>query len=381
MPRLRMVLGLSAVVLSAFGAYACSSDDANPTTGDDGGVDSQTPDPIPTEDADVTPIGDGGTGDGGVPAACLGNPLSADGGGEVLTFDAGIAREIAKGSFLYGPQWTDEQGGQILYSESFLQVVSQNGADGGALQVFRQTGNTALLPLQNASKDGFLYTAASYLPGPGGAILRTSLDGGAAPVSFPVEAGVYSPNGIAVSKKGFIYFTDPGFQMGNAFIRTGLYRMQEDGGGVIVPVNQFGTGTAAPGDRITGIAFNKDETALYVAFFDAQKFFRYSVDANGVASAPVALPFKPAGNPVGLAIDEGGNIWVAENTPAGATSGLVEVLDPTGTKNWATIPFPTARPTGVAFGGADRTTVFVTTERYVAEGSLYVMKTRCNGLL
>ena len=183
----------------------------------------------------------------------MGNPLSADGGGEALTFDGGITREIAKGAFLYGPQWTDEQGGQILYSEAFLQVVSRNGIDGGARQPpFRPTGSTTLLPLQNASEDGFLYTAASYLPGPGGAILRTSLDAGSAPVSFPVEAGANSPNGITVSKKGFIYFTDPGFQMGPAFVKTGLYRMQEDGGGALVTVDDFGTereprATASPG--------------------------------------------------------------------------------------------------------------------------------------
>ena len=56
------------------------------------------------------------------------------------------------------------------------------------------------------------------------------------------------------------------------------------------------------------------------------------------------------------------------------------MIDPTG-KKWGEIPLSDSRPTGIAFGGADGKSVYITTERGGAvDGTLYVFSGRCAGV-
>ncbi|MBX3223813.1 MAG: SMP-30/gluconolactonase/LRE family protein [Labilithrix sp.] len=376
--RRRLALVFAALPL-VFYAYACGDDPTSPSAeeedggGRDGGgttdedtgngkVDSGDIDSGKSEDA-----GDGGEAE----PECVGNPLVPDGGspdGGVTVAFANL-RAIGTGQFLDGPQFIDDgsDGGAIVYSEVTSQTIVRNGPDGGARVVLRATGNNNL-PIGNAAAGGFIYTTLARFPGPGGGVLRMLLDGGA-PTGFD-GGGASSPNDAVGSSKGFVYFTDPAFQGGGA--STGVYRLAPDGG--VTSITTFaGVGT----NQADGIALTADGSTLYVGFFDARRITRYAVDANGVAANPQVLTFTPADNPTGIAVDVAGNLWIAEN--GNGVDGRIEVVSPAG-KKWGEIPFPDSRPTGIAFGGKDNKTAYITTERGDDPGTLYVLPIRCAGV-
>ena len=383
--RRRLALVFTALPL-AFYAYACGSDDpagpapiededggsvTPPGTEDSGGTPTtDSGDPKPGDGGDPGDAGDAGE-DGGVVVPCTGNPLTnADAGadgGVVIAFDGGAVKPIAAGGFLDGPQWI---GDAIVYSEVTNQVIVRNGPDGGARAVLRGTG-LGNLPIGNGRTGDFIYTALARTTG-GGGVLRMLLDGGQ-PTGF--DGGpANSPNDLVASSKGFVYYTDPGFQQSG--ISTGVFRLAPDGG--VTTVTKFDGGLQ---QRADGIALTEDESLLYVGFFDTKRIARYAVDANGVASNPQDLAFTPTDNPTGIAVDVGGNLWIAESAANDAElRGRVEVIDPTG-KKWGEIPFPDARPTGVAFGGPENRTLYITTERgTLQQGTLYVTTSRCSGV-
>ncbi len=369
--RRRLALVLAAAPL-AFQAWACSDDPAPPATedaGTDGG--GRTEDTgAPTNDDSGTDPGDAG--DSGL-VTCVGNPLAEGDAGDAgiaIDPDGGALKAIATGQFLDGPQWIDDgAGGAIVYSEVTAQTIVRNAPDGGARVVLRPTG-AGNLPIGNGRTGSFVYTTLSRVSG-GGGILRMLVDGGE-PTGF--DAGLAnSPNDLVASSKGFVYFTDPGFQTSG--ISTGVFRLAPDG--TVTTITKFDGGLA---DRADGIALTQDESTLYVGFFDTKRIKKYAIDADGVASNPQDLTIAPIDNPTGIAVDVGGNLWIAESPEdENQVRGRVEVFDPAG-KKWGEIPFPDSRPTGVAFGGPEGKTVYITTERGIAAGTLYVLTSRCAGV-
>jgi gluconolactonase len=297
------------------------------------------------------------------PEACTGSPLE----------EGTQPKAIAEGRFLDGPQWIDQgDSGFLVYSEVDNQVIVRNNAGGGERHVIRETPPENL-PIGNARSGDYIYTALSktQVGGGGGAILRTKIDG-TEPTTL-LAGSANSPNDIVASKKGVVYFTDPGYQTDG--ISTGVFRIGLDG--KVTVVTKFEGGQWM---RADGIALSQDDTALFVGYFDAKQIAKYTLDADGVPSEPVNLPIGLADHPTGLAVDTAGNLWVAEDAEGDVLSGRVEVFGPDG-KKWGEIPFADARPSGIAFGGADGKTVFITTERgNVQAGTLYTVTTRCAGV-
>jgi sugar lactone lactonase YvrE len=78
--------------------------------------------------------------------------------------------------------------------------------------------------------------------------------------------------------------------------------------------------------------------------------------------------------PDGLAVDIGGNLYVAEAVAGSNPGGRVQVFSATGQK-LGEIPFASTRPTGVAFGGAQNAQLFIT-----VENGVYVFSGRCAGI-
>jgi sugar lactone lactonase YvrE len=384
--RTRLALLVFALPLS-FYAYACSSDDDPPAApGDDAGVDGSQPPPGDGGgQPDTGPPADGG--DAG-PPLCTGNPLTADGGtpdgGAMIGPEAGAGapRQLATsvGDYYDGPTYTDLFGGALVFSQvfgPFTPRVVRMGPDGGAVTEVRARADGEFLPIGNAIRGNTILTALAPTDlAQAAGIWQTFADGGAGPT---LETGdAVDPNDLVALKDGTIFFTDPGFQLQST--TTGIFRIAGDGG--VMPVQTFNTNT----NRANGIALSPDEKTLYVAFTDTKRIVKYTI-TNGVAAQPEDLSITLIDDPDGIAVDEGGNLWIAESVRptdfnAPENGGRVEVFAPDGTKH-GEITFPDHRPTGVAFGGPDNKSVYVTANQFnlaTYSGFVFVYGSRCAGV-
>jgi len=395
--RRRLALVIVALPLAFYG-YACSSDSTDTPAGEDGGDGTDTgtkPDSSTGTDGstgtdsstgkDSSTVDAADASDGAVPIVCIGNPLTADGGNldGGVNLDAAVATQIvsvAAGNFLDGPTWFDANGGFLVYSEfDQTERLWRIAADGGAKAQFRDAGlDNNNGPVGNAVRNGLLVTAVDAKTGTGvPKFLVSTPDGGALPsIGIDASVGATVPNDLVVGPVNNIYFTDGQYQATPAGT-TGLYRILGTDGGIQAIQQNFG--------RANGIAISPDNTKLYVGVGplnagdpDKKKVLVYDVAAaTGVVTAPGATFLAEAdlGDvPDGMAVDVGGNLWVAEATINNAPGGRVEVFSPA-KKKLGTIPFATERPTGVAFGGADNKTLFITTETGV-----FTYVSRCAGV-
>jgi gluconolactonase len=384
-----------ALLLTVFPAalivYACSSDSTpgGTATEEEGGGSEGGIDPIDI-DSSTNPEKDSSVNnpdtstnpdaaDGAVQPACIGNPLTPDGGTPDggLTLGAAAATQIVTvgaGAFLDGPQWIDAQGGFLVFSEfQPTESLRRVAADGGGAAPFRTAGFSAALgPIGNSVRSGLVITAVGAKNnGAVSSFFLTQSDGGAAG-TLPIGAGATSPNDLAAGPMNNLYFTDGQYLNGPGGAQ-GLYRIQPDGGVVSLAQNI---------GRANGIALSPDNTKLYVGIGAkagdavAKGVLVYNVAANGAVTVP-GTAFLTAADlvdvPDGLAVDSGGNLWVA-SAAAAALTGRVEVFSPL-KKKLGTIPFPNHRPTGVTFGGADGKTLFIT-----AETGVFTFVSRCAGV-
>ena len=132
-----------------------------------------------------------------------------------------------------------------------------------------------------------------------------------------------------------------------------LYRLDKRGLGVI------------DGGLMTsnGLAFSPDGTTLYHA--DTPRFvvyrYDYDVETGAATGRRVFVELEPQGDdrgrPDGAAVDADGCYWTALYE-----GGRVRRYSPSG-EIMAEYPLPARCPTMVAFGGADRRTIYVTTAR------------------
>ncbi len=401
----KRILGFWIVGCVAWGVYACSSS-SNPPDGvpgeggSDGGNErerSSNPDSgMRDTGTDMRDSGQDGS-DIITNPLCIGNPLAPDGGAEGgIMLEAGVATPVfvlAGSPFLDGPQWIEEFGGQLVVSNVYLAEPSilriNVDVDGGSMVPIRTMGNGQYV-IGNAVRDGIILTTLAPNNGAGTpAILQTLPDGGVGE-ALPV-GGAHSPNDLVVgtvpdSGLANIYFTDPEYQAQGSG-DTGIYRIDSTGSAArFTPDGAF--------DRFNGIALSPNGRTLYASTTDPKAVYAFAVGPDGAVTNgnPPPAPFlaeadlvdNPDGlvdNPDGIAVDQGGNIWVAEaDGPVGPT-GRVEVFSSLGQK-LATILFPDLRPTGVAFGGADATSVFVTTQdkSMNPRAAVYRITTRCPGL-
>jgi gluconolactonase len=382
--RRRLALVVVALPL-AFYAYACSSDSGGGGAAEEdagGGGEGGLPGNDANTGTDAnTSVDAADANDGAVANACIGNPLTADGGSTDggVSLDAAVTTQIVTalaGNFLDGPQWLDTQG-FLVYSEYNVANprMSRVLPDGGGAAAFRTAGFTvAMGPLGNAVRGTVIVTAVdAQNPTGTPSFVLSTLDGGAAGTIGLGDAGATSPNDLVVGPNNNLYFTDGQYQNTGHPGTAGLYRVSDDGG-VFAVQQSFG--------RANGIALSPDNTKLYVGVGpsagdpDPKAVLVYTVAATGAVTAP-GQPFLTAADlgdvPDGIAVDVGGNLWVAEAVAAGP-GGRVEVFGPD-KKKLGTIPFPTQRPTGVAFGGADGKTLFITTE-----SGVFTYVSRCAGM-
>jgi len=141
-----------------------------------------------------------------------------------------------------------------------------------------------------------------------------------------------------------------------------------------------GTITRVGGEnlRVNGIILSPDDRQLYVT--NDASIVVFDVQGPGkVANQREFTKLQDGGNGDGLAVDTGGNLYVA------AGPG-VQIYNPQG-QYLGLIPTPPGRPTGQAFAGADRTTLYVVVQsnadehgRPMAGRTIYRIPTLARGL-
>lgn len=137
-----------------------------------------------------------------------------------------------------------------------------------------------------------------------------------------------------------------------------------------------------------GVCWNSDSSAMYYidSLTNSIQVFEYNLESGAISNGKVLMKFDMSeGTPDGMTIDTDGNLWVAMWGGA-----KVVVVNPDGI-TVARIPFPVTNVTSLTFGGADMSTLFVTTARYTLSaqalmneplaGSLFSIKTSSRGYL
>jgi sugar lactone lactonase YvrE len=166
----------------------------------------------------------------------------------------------------------------------------------------------------------------------------------------PSGSAFNSPNDLIVRADSNVYFTDPTHQLGDRTSETGytgLYRI-EPNGSVILEDSEL----LEP----NGLALSPDEQLLYVGYGPVESggVVVYDVDVDGALSGRRA--FAAIGGTDGMTVDCAGNVYVVEHE-----EGLVHVLTPDGAE-LGTLDTP-PKTGNLAFGGADRRTLYVTVSR------------------
>lgn len=337
MKRILPILFILPVGLYGYACKSSSSDDPS-QPGQNGGGDNG---------------GNGGGGNGG----SGGN--GGGGGGDVTRNPIeGIAPAkvlLETDAFTDGPVW--HAGEKVLF---FTTPLGEGGLyrvreDGSAMKVRDGDAKIGAIPIGNAvDKAGNLFTVEAKRVMRGG---ENNDAGAPTPIATGYrgeEGGVAefdTLNDAVVSESGNIYVTDPGY-FGTPMANR-IYRI--DPQGQVTVAEAFDD---VP--RPNGVALSPDQKTLYVGFSQpiqgTKPFVRkYIVNADGSLGEHAKFvdvdPMDSA--PDGIEVDKGGNVYVA--TKAG-----IQVFKADGSKI-GTIAVP-EQPTGMAFGGADLKTLFITTQ-------------------
>ncbi|KYG11290.1 hypothetical protein BE21_08085, partial [Sorangium cellulosum] len=286
--------------------------------------------------------GSGGGGGGGGPGICPGGPYAAD------PLPANRRAERVRGGFDYveGPVWVAELGA-LFFSDIHRAQRNQAPLNGppatlhrftppGSFEVFIENSSTNGLAL---STDGELIACTHDTRDISAFNLGTKAR---RPVAELYGGKRFnSPNDVAVRADGNIYFSDPEFQLtGWPELPTAVYRVSPSG-----EVSVVGTM-----NEPNGVALSPDGRVLYATEFSIGRIRRYPLDEGGAPgpSSDFASNLEKAD---GMGVDCAGNLYV------GWTGG-VEVLAPSGAR-LGTIE-GMIEATNVAFGGADRKTLYIT---------------------
>jgi gluconolactonase len=276
---------------------------------------------------------------------CPGGPF-----GNPLPSPNPAATKIADGfNFLEGPTW-DAATQTLLLSHMYDGTGPQNVQPADILRYTPATGTFTTF-VRNAgsnglaiSRDGTSVVAATHDQRTVSSYNLTT--GQRTTIAANYQGRMFnSPNDVTVAADGTVYFTDPNFQRANRpdqmSGRTSVFRVTN---GVVTLID----------DTIrqpNGIELSPDGRTLYVGGNASGKIFRYPVNADG--STGPRSDFAPLGGTDGGTVDCAGNVY---QTTFG--DGKVHVFSPTG-QSLGTISAG-RNATNVAFGGPDRTTLYIT---------------------
>lgn len=218
-------------------------------------------------------------------------------------------------------------------------------------------------------------------------ITRTAPDGKITVLAETYEGKRFnSPNDLTVDSKGRIYFSDPRYGKRDTMEMSveGVYRIDAPGKVTRVTgrdlVDRPNGLLVAPGDRYLYVADNNNNNTGA-----ARKLWRFNLKADGSVdgnSRKLIYDWGDGRGPDGMEMDEQGRLFVAGglNKPhppheTDSKKGGVYVLSPEG-KLLEFIPVPLDEVTNVAFGGADRKTLYIS-----AGGTIWSIRVKVPGRL
>jgi gluconolactonase len=273
----------------------------------------------------------------------------------------------ARMCLLEGPAFDGE--GNLFFSDIYGNRIYRLTA-GGQVSIFRAdsgrtNGNTF-------DVEGRLVSCEGAEQGPGGRrrIVRTDLRTNTVEVlTERFEGKRYnSPNDVVVDHKGRIWFTDPfyGDDRSQLELEAEAVYCIDTSRHVVRVLSQPQI------QRPNGIAITPDGKILYVVDSHGQvgghrKIWRFNVSTDGALSNQhLVFDFGKGRGGDGLRLDERGNLWVAAGIlfprSDGETADVppgIYVITPAGQLLGRT-PIPEDLCTNLAFGGADRKTLYVT---------------------
>ncbi len=159
-----------------------------------------------------------------------------------------------------------------------------------------------------------------------------------------------SPNDVVVRSDGTIFFTDPPYGLpnlteGKELPFNGVYSISVDGS-LQLQADDF--------DRPNGLAFSPDERILYIDDSPRRHIRAFDVASNGALSNSrifAELTSSDQGSPDGMKVAEDGTI-------VSAGPGGIWIYQPDGKLLGRLIP--PEQPANLAWGEADRQTLFIT---------------------
>jgi gluconolactonase len=281
--------------------------------------------------------------DGGVDAAATDGPDVDAGPAVDPLIGIGSVEPVESGyTFGEGPQWFAATG-TLRFTDGPNQRIHEL-APPDTVTIFRSPSGAAnglgVLP------DGRMLACEA-----GGK--RVSVTAGNGDVSTIVDdfegVGFNSPNDVVARADGTIYFTDPAYgvpddQRGIDF--NGVFRVAA---GTQVALAEWRGDTSA---RPNGIGMSPDQHVLYVDDTDEGVVRAWDIAGDGALSGERTITDQVLGAD-GMAVDAAGNLYVTSNFG-------VRVIAPDG-HVWGDIEVP-EQPSNCAFGGADRKTLYITTQ-------------------
>jgi gluconolactonase len=266
-----------------------------------------------------------------------------------------------------GVVWTGEA---LLFSE----IANGNGSQinrytpGGSVErgVFPNTGSNGLA----LDAAGDLLLAAHDV----GGISQLDLPGGALTRGTQTFNGLRfnSPNDLVLRGDGNLYFTDPDYQSPSGRIQgdTRVYRIAPAPAGQPPAISVVDDSIEQP----NGITLSPDGNTLYVSGGNLLR--SYALDASG-APTPIRTFQQTLQAPDGMAMDCAGNVYAVENS-----ARRVRVFSPEGALLGTIGPqgFDNQGLTNVAFGGPNRTTLFISGFTQGDQGGLYSVELQVPGL-
>tara|TARA_R110002049_G_C9167086_1_gene561547 strand:+ start:3710 stop:4606 length:897 start_codon:yes stop_codon:yes gene_type:complete len=169
-----------------------------------------------------------------------------------------------------------------------------------------------------------------------------------------------APNDLWIAPNGGIYFSDPYYH--RTWWAEDHKEIQDTRGVYYLNPNKDITRIIDDFETPNGLIGTPDGKTLYVADIQANKTWKYTIEADGTLGNKTF--FAPHGSD-GMTIDNKGNVYL--------TSGKVWVYNPAGTLI-KDIEFP-EKPANICFGGKKRNILFVT-----ARKSIYTLKMRVKGV-